>query len=182
MLSTKSLQVLGGYGFMQEYEAERFHRDSFGPLLYEGTSQIQALMAMKDLVKQTMKNPQAFFSGILSKSAGGQLLAKGTSSQKEFQKINTRFKRKVLRLLVNCLKPQAASELLNIKKWQEEENINRLMIHAETLCQAISYIETLRVLSAHTAIDSSREDLFNRYAKLVAPRFEAIFSDWYHRA
>ena len=45
-LSTKGIQALGGYGFIEEYDAARFHRDSFAPLLYEGTTQIQALMAM----------------------------------------------------------------------------------------------------------------------------------------
>ena len=36
-LSTRAIQVLGGYGFMKEYPLERYHRDAFGPLLYEGT-------------------------------------------------------------------------------------------------------------------------------------------------
>ena len=29
-LTVKSLQVLGGYGYMTEYSHERYHRDSFG--------------------------------------------------------------------------------------------------------------------------------------------------------
>jgi alkylation response protein AidB-like acyl-CoA dehydrogenase len=59
-LSQKCIQALGGYGFIAEYEAERFHRDSFAPLLYEGTSQIQALMALKDLFKFISKSPMTY--------------------------------------------------------------------------------------------------------------------------
>ena len=36
-----TVQVLGGYGFMAEYEAERALRDAIGSTLYSGTSEIQ---------------------------------------------------------------------------------------------------------------------------------------------
>ena len=36
-----TLQVLGGYGFMVEYEVERALRDAMGSTLYSGTSEIQ---------------------------------------------------------------------------------------------------------------------------------------------
>jgi hypothetical protein len=52
------------------------------------------------------------------------------------------------------------------------------MEHAETLCQALSYTETLRVLCQHANKDESRKDLFFRYHRLVAPRLEAIYHDW----
>lgn len=36
-----ALQILGGYGFMTEYEVERAVRDAMGSTLYSGTSEIQ---------------------------------------------------------------------------------------------------------------------------------------------
>jgi alkylation response protein AidB-like acyl-CoA dehydrogenase len=36
-----AVQVLGGYGFMADYEAERVLRDSIGSTLYSGTSEMQ---------------------------------------------------------------------------------------------------------------------------------------------
>jgi alkylation response protein AidB-like acyl-CoA dehydrogenase len=65
-LSQKAIQAFGGYGFMQEYDVERLHRDSFGALLYEGTSQIQALMAMKDFVKVLIKKPGKFLQSLMA--------------------------------------------------------------------------------------------------------------------
>jgi alkylation response protein AidB-like acyl-CoA dehydrogenase len=35
------VQVLGGYGFMTEYDAERILRDAVGSTIYSGTSDIQ---------------------------------------------------------------------------------------------------------------------------------------------
>lgn len=176
-LSTKAIQILGGYGFMQEYPLERIHRDSFGPLLYEGTSQIQALMALKDLVKQAVKDPRRFMASIFTTHASLGLIAGKSQNQVEFQKVQYRFKKKMVKLIVSSLKPEG-SRLLDPKAWQSEEKVNQLMIHAETLCQALCYTETLRVLAKHADLDSSRVDLYNRYSLLVRPRLEAIYTDW----
>src|SRR5260370_22399827 len=51
------MQVFGGYGVVKDYEGERFLRDSLILPIYEGTSQIQALMATKDLLKTVMRDP-----------------------------------------------------------------------------------------------------------------------------
>lgn len=67
---------------------------------------------------------------------------------------------------------------MNPKKWITEEKVNILMEHAETLCQASTYMETLRVLAEHANKDKERADLFYRYKKLVTPRLQAIYSDW----
>ena len=58
------------------------------------------------------------------------------------------------------------------------KKIEKLMIHAETFCQASAYIETLRVLVDHSYKDPIRKDLYFRYAKLVKPRLELIYKDW----
>ena len=43
----------------------------FGPaLLYEGTSQIQSLMAVKDLITYAMKNREAPITNVFSKHPG----------------------------------------------------------------------------------------------------------------
>jgi len=40
-----ALQILGGYGYMAEYEVERELRDALGSRLYSGTSEIQRVLA-----------------------------------------------------------------------------------------------------------------------------------------
>lgn len=56
----RCIQILGGNGYTTEYGAEKLLRDAMVMPIYEGTSQIQALMAMKDTLGAIMKNPQAF--------------------------------------------------------------------------------------------------------------------------
>ena len=40
-VSDEAIQLLGGYGYMQEYEVERFYRDAKITEIYEGTKEIQ---------------------------------------------------------------------------------------------------------------------------------------------
>lgn len=47
--SEDALRVFGGYGFMSEYEVESDLRDSFGSVLYSGTSDIQRNLAARYL-------------------------------------------------------------------------------------------------------------------------------------
>jgi alkylation response protein AidB-like acyl-CoA dehydrogenase len=43
-VTTDAVQVHGGYGFIKEYEVERYFRDAKITQIYEGTSQIQKLV------------------------------------------------------------------------------------------------------------------------------------------
>jgi alkylation response protein AidB-like acyl-CoA dehydrogenase len=49
-ITTDAVQILGGYGYMKEYPAERFMRDAKITQIYEGTNQIQRIVIAKDLL------------------------------------------------------------------------------------------------------------------------------------
>lgn len=53
-----NMQILGGVGYMVEYGAEKLLRDALVLPIYEGTSQIQGLMALKDNIQAALRNPQ----------------------------------------------------------------------------------------------------------------------------
>jgi alkylation response protein AidB-like acyl-CoA dehydrogenase len=186
LLSQRAIQGLGGYGFMKEYEAERYHRDSFAPLLYEGTTQIQALMAMKDLIKTVMKNPKKYFGGLIYTQTLGSLFSSNNAYEKVIFEINFEFKKNLAKLLVKCLKPQidkdnkfsSFEKLFDMESWQDQKGIETLMQHAETLHQALSYIETLEVLCKHATKDDVRAELYYKYHRLVKPRLAGIYTDW----
>jgi alkylation response protein AidB-like acyl-CoA dehydrogenase len=159
-LSKKGIQALGGYGFISEYEAHRFHRDSFATLLYEGTTQIQSLMAMKDLMKFIMRNPTKFFTGLVNANPIANFFGAASEYESRFISSQYEFKRNFVKLLVKTLKPDAniadpteAKKFFNAKEWLREENIEKLMVHAESIAFALSYIETLRVLTKHASRD-----------------------------
>jgi alkylation response protein AidB-like acyl-CoA dehydrogenase len=43
-ITTKAIQVHGGYGYVKEYPVERHFRDAKITEIYEGTSEIQRLV------------------------------------------------------------------------------------------------------------------------------------------
>jgi len=54
-VSTDAIQILGGYGYMKDYPAEKYMRDAKITQIYEGTNQIQrniiGLQLIKDMAK-----------------------------------------------------------------------------------------------------------------------------------
>ncbi len=46
----KAIQVLGGYGYIREYQVERMYRDARVTELFEGTSEVQRLVIAKHLL------------------------------------------------------------------------------------------------------------------------------------
>ena len=185
LLSQRGIQALGGYGFIEEYDAARFHRDSFAPLLYEGTTQIQALMAMKDLMKFVMRNPTKYFTALVNANPVANFFGATSECESKFNSTQYEFKKNFVKLLIKTLKPGTDTEnpgelrkFFNAKEWLKEENVMKLMIHAETIMYSLSYIETLRVLMKHANKDEQRSELFHDYYKLVKPRFAAIYEDW----
>ncbi|HEX4519667.1 MAG TPA: acyl-CoA dehydrogenase family protein [Gaiellaceae bacterium] len=50
-VTTDAVQVLGGYGYMQEYPLERMMRDAKVTQIYEGTNQIQRLVIAREMLR-----------------------------------------------------------------------------------------------------------------------------------
>ena len=54
-VSTDAVQILGGYGYMKEYPAEKFMRDAKITQIYEGTNQIQRNIIALQLIREMAK-------------------------------------------------------------------------------------------------------------------------------
>ncbi len=50
MVTTEAIQVLGGYGYIKEYDVERFFRDAKILEIGEGTSEIQRIIIARELI------------------------------------------------------------------------------------------------------------------------------------
>ncbi len=48
-VTTETVQVLGGYGYIKEFPAERMMRDAKITQIYEGTNEIQRLVISRTL-------------------------------------------------------------------------------------------------------------------------------------
>jgi alkylation response protein AidB-like acyl-CoA dehydrogenase len=53
-VATDAVQVHGGYGFIKEYQVERYFRDAKITQIYEGTNQVQRLVIARSLIKEAM--------------------------------------------------------------------------------------------------------------------------------
>jgi alkylation response protein AidB-like acyl-CoA dehydrogenase len=53
-VTTKAVQIFGGYGYMREYPVEKMMRDAKITTLYEGTSQIQKNEIALNLIKESV--------------------------------------------------------------------------------------------------------------------------------
>ena len=50
-ITTDAVQVLGGYGYSKDYPVERMMRDAKITQIYEGTNQVQRIVAARQLLK-----------------------------------------------------------------------------------------------------------------------------------
>lgn len=54
-VTTEAVQILGGYGYMKDYPAEKYMRDAKITQIYEGTNQIQRNIIALQLIKEMAK-------------------------------------------------------------------------------------------------------------------------------
>jgi len=54
-VTVDAVQILGGYGYMKEYPAEKYMRDAKITQIYEGTNQIQRNIIALALIKEAAK-------------------------------------------------------------------------------------------------------------------------------
>jgi alkylation response protein AidB-like acyl-CoA dehydrogenase len=61
-VADEGVQIFGGYGFIEEYPAERIHRDNRVFRIFEGTNEINRLLLTGWLMRQGLKNEIPLFT------------------------------------------------------------------------------------------------------------------------
>ena len=152
-LARLSMQVLGGAGYTKEWSAEKLLRDSLVLPIYEGTSQIQSLMALKDQLLGGLANPQKF----LTKVARANLLRLTAKDPLErslhklysykysaLQTILLRIARNKFRKTYELPLGEWTDALF--KQWDPKLDFAPGLLHAERLTNILSHVEIARVL------------------------------------
>ncbi|MCC6524837.1 MAG: acyl-CoA dehydrogenase family protein, partial [Polyangiaceae bacterium] len=176
-IARRNLQIHGGNGYMKEYGAEKLLRDAVVMPIYEGTSQIQALMAMKDTLAAVMKNPQAF----VKRQAQARWRALGAKDGLE---------RRVARLQVLSMSAQshlitrtAATKWKSVqhrpvtewpraflKGWDPKRDFAPALLHAERLTRLLADELVCEVLLEQARRFPERRELCERYLDRAEPR------------
>jgi len=161
-ITRAAVQVHGGYGVVQEYDVERHYRDALILPIYEGTSQIQALMSLKDQVKWALQSPARLVTGPVSVDAPQD--TRGDALLELSREYNRAF-RYVLRQGLGL------GGLVGALLGRSEPDRARLayaMLSAERLCAMLAYTRAAEALVATAATDA-RGRIADRFLHRALP-------------
>jgi 3-(methylthio)propanoyl-CoA dehydrogenase len=162
------MQVFGGYGVVKDYEVERFLRDSLILPIYEGTSQIQSLMATKDLLKAVMRNPRSLLvPGGHSPSLVGARLGGGNLGRSYRHALRS-FSAALGWLMVDVgrqVGPRRAAQLMRGMGDLDEADLGYVLLSAERLTRMLAYLHVGRLLAQQAQRWPERRPLAERFLK-----------------
>lgn len=174
-MARRAIQIHGGAGYITEYGVEKLLRDAIVMPIYEGTSQIQALMAMKDNLMGVVRNPQRFFKDMARarwRSLRGQGLERRVAKLQllKFQTLQfllSRLAGTKLRELRH--KPMSAWQAA-LTGWDPKRDFALAMLHAERLCRILTDVAIAEVLLEQVKQFPDREDVLVRFLERAEPR------------
>ena len=175
-MSRMCVQIHGGVGYTQDYGAEKLLRDAVVMPIYEGTSQIQALMAMKDTLQGILKNPQGFVRR--SAQAKWRALSARDPLEKRVAKLQsislgvqqhliTKTAADKFRGLQGTPITQWANRFL--KDWDPKRDFSYAMLHAERLTQLLIHELVAELLLEQAQRHPERREVLERYLERCEP-------------
>jgi len=176
-MARRCVQIHGGVGYTKEYEAEKLLRDATVMPIYEGTSQIQALMATKDRLSKIMEAPQEFLKD-LAQTRWRTLAASETRSKKlaELQLASLRAQRHLIsKTAVEKVKEVSAKPLADwpqefMSDWDPKRDFAHALLHAENLCRLLADEAIGELLYKQASKHPERREVFDRYIERALPR------------
>jgi hypothetical protein len=174
--SRRCIQIMGGAGYMKDYAAEKLLRDAIVFPIYEGTSQIQSLMAMKDNLLDIVRRPQAFVRR--SAQARWRAVSARDTLDRRVAKLQTT-KHATLRFLISRLAANKLGELRNhgfsewievLQKVDPKRDFALAMLHAERLCLILIDVAVSEILLSQAQQFPERRDVLERWLERAEPR------------
>ena len=152
-MSRLSMQILGGVGYTQEYAPEKLLRDALVLPIWEGTSQIQSLMVLKDQLMQGLRDPRRFI--VKMARANWKRVAENDPLEKQLSRLFS-YKYKALQTILvkiakNKLKhtyelPVGAWSDALFTQWDPKLDFAPGMLHAERLTKILAEVAIARIL------------------------------------
>ncbi|MCB9578547.1 MAG: acyl-CoA dehydrogenase family protein [Polyangiaceae bacterium] len=181
-MGRRAVQILGGAGYMREYGAEKLVRDAMVMPIYEGTSQIQALMAMKDTLGGIMKNPRGFVKRM------AQTRWRWLSSRDPLERRVARIQMLSLGAQQHLLRRTAGAKVRGLsgkplsewptaffKNWDPKRDFAVAMLHAERLTQLLADELVCEILLGQAKRHPERADVLERYLERAEPRSRYLY-------
>ncbi len=180
-IARRSMQIHGGVGYTKEYGAEKLLRDALVMPIYEGTSQIQSLMAMKDALLGIVKNPGAF----ARRTAEARW--RSVSARDPLERSVARIQSLSLGAQQHLMAKTAGTKLRTLRGapigkwrglltsgWDPKRDFALAMLHAERLTHLMADEAIVEVLLAQAQAHPDRRELLERYLDRAEPRARAL--------
>lgn len=152
-MSRMAMQILGGLGYTTEAPAEKLLRDALVLPIYEGTSQIQSLMVLKDQLMQGLRDPRRFI--VKMARANWKRVAENEPMEKNLSRLFA-YKYKALQTILvriarNKLKntydmPIGSWTDTLFSQWDAKLDFAPGLLHAERLTKILVDVTIARIL------------------------------------
>jgi hypothetical protein len=183
-MARRNMQIHGGNGYMKEYGAEKLLRDALVMPVYEGTSQIQSLMAMKDTLGAVMKAPQEFVKKLAQ--ARWRSLSARDPLERRVAKIQhialdaTQFL--VRKTATDKMKSLSGKPISQWKQavttdWNPKRDFAYAMLHAERLTKILTDAVICEVLLEQARRHPERAEVLERYLVRAEPRCRFLLDE-----
>lgn len=139
-----AIQVLGGSGFMKDYPLERYYRDARILTIYEGTSQLQVVAAIRNVLNGTA-------SKLMESYEAAEIKPELNALRERLAKMHT-----AMNTAVEAVKAMGSEELLDF--------------HARRLVEMAGYT----ILGNLLLLDASRCDSFRKSAEVFVAYGESV--------
>jgi alkylation response protein AidB-like acyl-CoA dehydrogenase len=163
-----AVQVHGGYGVVQDYEVERHYRNALILPIYEGTSQIQALMSLKDQARWMMRNAWRLVRGpVRVECTPGDL---GEALGEMAREYNHALRHSLMESLgVGGLVALAARAVSGRPADPDRSRMAYALLCAERLAQMLALTRAAEALAAHAEASAARRRVAERYVRRALP-------------
>ncbi len=176
-MARRCIQIHGGVGYTTEYGGEKLLRDAMVLPIYEGTSQIQSLMVMKDVLMGVLKNPRRFARKI------AQTKWRAASARDPLERRVAKLQALALSSQQHLLTRTAADKFSTLKgqpiqewpqrfleNWDPKRDFSYAMLHAERLTRQLIDEAIVEILFAQAKAHPERRELLERYLERAEPR------------
>ncbi|GMV40310.1 MAG: acyl-CoA dehydrogenase [Myxococcales bacterium] len=175
-MGRRCVQIHGGVGYTREYGAEKLLRDAIVMPIYEGTSQIQALMAMKDALVGAMKRPQAFMRGL------AQARWRAVSARDPLERRVAKLQALAFGAQQHLISRTALHKLRSLggqpigawgqalKGWDPKRDFALAMLHAERLTRLLADVTAAEILLEQATAHPHRREVLERHLERAEPR------------
>ncbi len=179
-----ALQIHGGYGYSREYLPELWLRQSVILSIYEGTSQIQALMCIKDVLKEVLRNPRVFIERTLALNVKG--ISESSRMRRQLNKGKQLVSSATVKILLSLIGQNFTSgvarlrmkDLLQglekLKKNLKLRDFSHALLNAERLCEMKCQVALAEALVWDAEADEVRSQTAQRFLDKAIPKLRGL--------